>query len=235
MNKSALTNLVALITLLAGWFFQLEWLSAIGIFALSGALTNWLAVHMLFEKVPGLYGSGIVQIKFEQFKTGIHSLIMEQFFNAENVNKFLTEQDGQAHHFDLKPIIEDVDMSPAFHSLVTTIEQSSFASMLAMVGGSAALEPMKEPFVNNLKASVIEITESDEFAEKLKQNLSSQVNLSDTIDKVDSIVKQRLDELTPAMVKEIIQQMIKSHLGWLVVWGGFFGGLIGLIAHLSGL
>jgi hypothetical protein len=24
--------------------------------------------------------------------------------------------------------------------------------------------------------------------------------------------------------------MIKKHLGWLVVWGGFFGGLIGLIA-----
>jgi uncharacterized membrane protein YheB (UPF0754 family) len=53
--------------------------------------------------------------------------------------------------------------------------------------------------------------------------------------KVDNIVQQRLNELTPAMVKDIIQEMIKSHLGWLVVWGGFFGGLIGLIAHLAGL
>ena len=31
-------------------------------------------------------------------------------------------------------------------------------------------------------------------------------------------------------LKEIIQDMIKKHLGWLVVWGGVFGGLIGLIA-----
>jgi hypothetical protein len=30
------------------------------------------------------------------------------------------------------------------------------------------------------------------------------------------------------MVKEIIQTMIRQHLGWLVVWGGVFGGLIGL-------
>jgi hypothetical protein len=27
--------------------------------------------------------------------------------------------------------------------------------------------------------------------------------------------------------------MIKKHLGWLVVWGGIFGGSIGLIAALT--
>jgi hypothetical protein len=27
--------------------------------------------------------------------------------------------------------------------------------------------------------------------------------------------------------------MIAKHLGWLVVWGGVFGGIIGLIAALS--
>ena len=30
-------------------------------------------------------------------------------------------------------------------------------------------------------------------------------------------------------IKLIIQKMIKEHLGWLVVWGGFFGGLLGLL------
>ena len=32
------------------------------------------------------------------------------------------------------------------------------------------------------------------------------------------------------MVKEIIQKMIKEHLGWLVVWGGVFGAVIGLVS-----
>ena len=29
--------------------------------------------------------------------------------------------------------------------------------------------------------------------------------------------------------KTVIQKMIKEHLGWLVVWGGFFGGFLGLV------
>ncbi|ETZ10388.1 hypothetical protein AJ90_15080 [Vibrio parahaemolyticus M0605] len=28
--------------------------------------------------------------------------------------------------------------------------------------------------------------------------------------------------------------MIKEHLGWLVVWGGVFGGLIGVISTFIG-
>ena len=219
---------------LLGWYLAIDWLFSMALFALSGAITNWLAVHMLFEKVPGLYGSGIVQIKFEQFKQGIHSLMMQQFFTQDNLDKFLSEKDGHAHHFNLRPIIEDTDLSPAFDSMVATIKQSSFAPMLAMVGGDEALAPMKAPFVENLKASVIEISESDAFAEKLKANVGSAQNVTNMLEKVDAIVKQRLDELTPKMVKDIIQEMIKSHLGWLVVWGGLFGGLIGLIAHILG-
>jgi hypothetical protein len=29
--------------------------------------------------------------------------------------------------------------------------------------------------------------------------------------------------------------MIREHLGWLVVWGGFFGGLLGLLMSPIGL
>ncbi|NVK23729.1 MAG: DUF445 family protein [Gammaproteobacteria bacterium] len=235
MNKSVLTNAIALVSCLVGWQLQIDWLFVMSLFALSGALTNWLAVHMLFEKVPGLYGSGIIQIKFEQFKSGIKTMIMQQFFTQENLEKFMSEQNGTAHHFDLEPIIADTDLSPAFDSLVSTIKQSSFGSMLNMFGGDEALEPLKQPFTDNLKASVIEISQTDEFAEKLKANVSSEQTISTMLDKVEGIVEQRLNELTPQMVKEIIQEMIKSHLGWLVVWGGFFGGIIGLIAHLLGV
>jgi uncharacterized membrane protein YheB (UPF0754 family) len=28
----------------------------------------------------------------------------------------------------------------------------------------------------------------------------------------------------------MVQKMIKEHLGWLVVWGGVFGGVIGVIS-----
>ena len=62
LNKSFITNTLALL-LIALSFVFLELHNALlftGLFALSGALTNQLAIHMLFEKVPFLYGSGVI-------------------------------------------------------------------------------------------------------------------------------------------------------------------------------
>lgn len=90
MNKSALTNLVALSIFAFGWFLPNNILFWVGIFALSGALTNWLAVHMLFEKIPGLVGSGVIPNRFDAFKGAIRQLMMEQFFSQENIDKFVS-------------------------------------------------------------------------------------------------------------------------------------------------
>ncbi|MEC7126176.1 MAG: DUF445 domain-containing protein, partial [Pseudomonadota bacterium] len=46
---------------------------------------------------------------------------------------------------------------------------------------------------------------------------------------VAELIDRRLDEMTPKMVKDIVQQMIHKHLGWLVVWGCSFGGINGLL------
>ena len=230
MNKSFVTNLIAALITLAGYFYSSMLLLSIGLFALSGALTNWIAIHMLFEKIPGFYGSGVVPARFEEFKAGIRVLMMEQFFTAENIQRFLSSDGSGAQTLDLEPVIDATDLSPAFDGLVSVIEESSLGSMLAMVGGSAALQPLKEPFTARLKKSLAEISSTDEFNQMLVQATTHAGNDPQIREKIASVIEKRLDELTPQLVKEIVQAMIKKHLGWLVVWGGFFGGLIGLIA-----
>ncbi len=84
MNKSLVTNLLALLAMAVGWFAALPWLWTMGLFAFSGAVTNWLAVHMLFEKVPLLYGSGVIPARFTELKQALHRLVMEQFFSVDN-------------------------------------------------------------------------------------------------------------------------------------------------------
>lgn len=37
-------------------------------------------------------------------------------------------------------------------------------------------------------------------------------------------------ELTPERVKQLMEDVIREHLGWLIVWGNVFGGVIGIIA-----
>jgi uncharacterized membrane protein YheB (UPF0754 family) len=216
-----------------GYFLNQHLIFTVGLFALSGAITNWLAVHMLFEKVPGLYGSGVIPARFEDFKLGIRHLLMEQFFTKGNIDRFLSESPGKSNVVDLKPIITKIDLAPVFDNLIDVIENSSFGGMLAMVGGSDALIPLRDPFIEKMKVTVIEITQSDEF----NAMLSDELGQSDLVDgmqsKVSDIVEKRLNELTPELVKEIVQVMIRRHLGWLVVWGGVFGGVIGLIAALT--
>ena len=77
MNKSLLTNILAIAMMGAGYHIQNDYLWYAGLFAFSGAITNWLAIHMLFEKVPGLYGSGVIPARFEEFKLAIKNLMME--------------------------------------------------------------------------------------------------------------------------------------------------------------
>ncbi|WED23546.1 DUF445 domain-containing protein [Vibrio sp. JC009] len=230
MNKNIATNLVALAVLASGYQMQNDLILYAGLFAFSGAVTNSLAIHMLFEKVPGLYGSGVIPARFEEFKAAIKNLMMSQFFTGENIDKFLSQEMSGGIKLELEPVIEKIDFEPTFDSLVEVIANSSFGGMLAMFGGTEALQPLKQPFVEKMKESVADISQSDNVKEAIKQQLEQPKMMTEIQDNIENIIDQRLNELTPKLVKQMVQEMIKEHLGWLVVWGGVFGGLIGVIS-----
>jgi len=233
VNKNLVTNIVSLALIFLGIIASSDIILMVGLFALSGAITNSLAIHMLFEKVPFLYGSGVVENRFEQFKTSIHTLIIEQFFTKENLDKFFSsELSSDDKKFDFTQLIDGTDFSIAFDSLKATVLESKFGGAVMMFGGESALDSMKEPFESKMKTSINQIVHTDTFQSTLKTMLTNK-NISDDIaKKLDIVVLQRLDELNAKMVKELVQQMIKEHLGWLVVWGGVFGGLIGLVSSI---
>jgi len=189
-----------------------------GLFALSGGVTNWLAIHMLFEKVPFFYGSGVIPSRFKEFKLGIKQLVMNEFFTPENIETFMGKQ-SEAFATDMK---DAIDFDLVFAGLVEAIEGSPMGSMFGMLGGKKALEPLKEPVTLKLQEIMLEMKDTASAASEEKSLTSS------LLFRVEQIVDQRLDELTPVQVKNIIQEMIRKHLGWLVVWGGAVGGFIGL-------
>ena len=221
MNKSVITNLVAILIILIGFSVKdnYSFILMTGIFAFSGSITNWLAVHMLFEKIPFLYGSGVILDRFQDIKVGIKNLILEELFSAEQINKFLLEsKDDLSEKF-----IDKIDFDRIFQGLVEAIEGSQLGGMLAMVGGRKALEPLKDPIIVKLKIIIGEI-----ISENSGDNTDEQSSKS-LIIKIETVLDARLADLTPKDIKRIIQKMIRDHLGWLVVWGGFFGGLLGLL------
>ena len=227
INKSLITNLVSIFIICIGYFYKDEYsfILLTGVFALSGSITNWIAVHMLFEKIPFLYGSGVILDRFEDIKLGIKNLILQELFTETQINNFLLDSNEGVS----EKIIEKIDFDKVFIGLVEAIEGSQLGGMLAMVGGRKALEPLKEPFTKKLKIII-----EDFITENTSNNANADTTAS-LLSKIENILDARLADLSPEDIKNIIQRMIKEHLGWLVVWGGFFGGFLGLVLSPIGL
>ena len=224
MNKSLITNLISIFIILIGFLYRddFSFILLVGVFALSGSITNWLAIHMLFDKVPFLYGSGVILDRFDEIKLGIKNLILKELFSADQIEKFILDNKQKASG----GIIDKIDFDRVFIGLVESIEGSQLGGMLAMIGGRKALEPLKDPFVKKLKVII------EDF---IKDNSGNNNSTDELLLKIENILDARLADLSPNDIKIIIQKMIREHLGWLVVWGGFFGGLLGLIFSPVGL
>lgn len=220
LNKSFMKNLIALIIAIIGVYVSDQHIKNIGFYALSGALTNWIAIYMLFEKIPFLYGSGIIPNKFESFKQAIKKMIMEQFFSAENLEKFFNE--NEIKKYARETITKKIDYNKIFDSFVALLLESKYGSVINMFMSDNTLEKLRESFISKIDDSLKQIIADIDLD-------STKLSIQATT-KIEKVIDIRLNELTPDMVKELIQKIIREHLGWLVVWGGIFGGIIGLVA-----
>ncbi|HQR74091.1 MAG TPA: DUF445 domain-containing protein [Sulfurovum sp.] len=230
MSKSLLTDLFSILFIGVAFVVPQAYHDALlftGLFALSGAVTNQLAIHMLFEKVPFLYGSGVIEKNFDTFKLSIKEMMMKQFFTKEQLEAFFHKEEQK---IDLVPLVENTDFSPAFDALSKTVMESKFGGAVSLFGGESALEGLREPFSNKLRSAVSAIVSSSVFKAQLEHHIQGSALSEDMLVSIDELITKRLEELSPAMVKALVQELIKEHLGWLVVWGGVFGGLIGLLS-----
>merc|ERR1719486_359584 len=99
MNKGDLSNLATFFVMVTGLLLssyypksiECEYLLAFGLFGFAGGITNWLAVKMLFDKVPGLYGSGVIPNQFDEIRSAIKTAIMASFFDETFLREYLRD------------------------------------------------------------------------------------------------------------------------------------------------
>jgi uncharacterized membrane protein YheB (UPF0754 family) len=262
MNKGTVSNIISG-TLLAlgialaaadtGGAFQ-ELVLTIGLFAFSGGITNALAVKMLFDRIPGLVGSGVIQHRFAEIREEIKRLILDEFFTEENLREFLREKSENIDLLsylqgpgDSNPAVAFVEsqwdkltspeiLDPLLDKQVDKIfESSALGGLLSLVGKDTVqgiIGAFVESFTGSLKEKVLERAENFSANPELGVQLDEERLVSDIRSEVDRLLEKRLESLGPEQVKHIIEDVIRRHLGWLVVWGNVFGGLIGLATFL---
>ena len=234
-HKGNVSNLISFGLLIAGlavpsWMAWSSWVLAAGLFGFAGGITNWLAVKMLFDRVPLLYGSGVIPNRFREIRETVRDLIMRHFFDVEYLQRFFAgRMDALSADPGLeKKMVELLDSAEADEIIGRKLEelQASPAGGLLKMVGAAAVKPMVKQFVSSLGV---------ELAPRLAAEMAKPGLEVDALRaQVDQLLSTKLEELTPEVVRHMMEEVMREHLGWLIVWGNVFGGIIGLVARALG-
>lgn len=192
------------------------WPISAGLFAVGGGVTNWVAIKMLFDKIPGVYGSGIIPARFKEIREVVKNVIMKNFFDETYLNHYLKDK---VLALDIEGKLEDF------------LKSDSMVKMLeGLFGGDAKmLIPIIQPYAVKTGKRIAPI-----IKDKIR-NMDLLHDLENVKGQIDAMLTNRMMELTPAKVKLLLEEIMRKHLYWLVVWGNVFGAIIGVISAAVGL
>ena len=99
-NKGDTSNCLAFLIMLVGVVLNsnfptvafTKYLLSFGLFSFAGGITNWLAIKMLFDRIPGLYGSGVIPRQFVAIRETVKNTIMKTFFDETYLEEYVNER-----------------------------------------------------------------------------------------------------------------------------------------------
>lgn len=212
-----------------------KYILSFGLFGFAGGFTNWLAVTMLFVKVPGLIGSGVIPTRYVEIRASVKDVIMGTFFDGDFLEDYLgTKLKEFGGNIDTEKQVKDVLESEDFDKnldarLEGLKELPSFAPVLAMGMQPAQLKPMIKPFITELALELAPLMKDKMMDPKFI------VDINQVRDLIDEYMSVRMQTLTEKKVVRLLSFVIRDHLGWLIVWGNVFGAIIGVIAEAAGI
>lgn len=187
------------------------WVLSLGLFAAAGGITNWAAIKMLFDKIPYVKGSGIIPARFKEIREVVKGVIMKNFFDEVYLGRYFKDQ------------ILAVDLE---EKLETFLKSDNMVKLLQAVFGDDAqmLLPMIQPYALKTGKKMAPLIKMKIREMDLVEDLKAVRN------QIDAMLTKKMEELTPMKVKALLEEIMRKHLFWLVVWGNIFGGLLGVLS-----
>jgi len=168
----------------------------------------------------------VVPSRFREIRETIKSLIMTHFFDEQYLRRFFAEGEGLFPSKDLEEkllaLVKSAEADTAIVRQLEKLRGGPFGMFIGLAGVDV-LKPMVQQFLEGL---AVDLTPT--LQEQLK---SGMFDIPTLRHQVDELLDRKLEELTPDVVKQMVEQVIREHLGWLIVWGNVFGGAIGLLSR----
>lgn len=256
MDKGTVSNVTSTCVLVLGLLLDSSpaqgWILSAGLFAFSGGITNWLAVKMLFDKIPGLIGSGVIPARFREIRRKVKDLILEHFFDEEYLRRFFAEHQKdvdwsryvKSSGSDKSPVTSFVEqqwdkltaaeaIQPIIDEQIDKLSDSSVGGFLMIVGIDnirPAVNRFVSAFVASMQEKVLAAAENVTTSQ-LQIEIDEERVVEDIRTQVEPLLEKKLEELHADDVKRMMEDVIRNHLGWLIVWGNVFGGALGILAN----
>eukprot|EP00944_MAST-04C_sp_MAST-4C-sp1_P003564 g3564.t1 len=245
-TKGSVSNYITFVILLISVFLYaavgkvqpIPYILSFGLFGFAGGFTNWLAVKMLFDKIPFLYGSGVIPRQFKEIRETVKTTIMATFFDEQYLGTYLNDRSKDLlGKIDLEGRIKKIVDDPSTEELIAAKLQEMAATP---EGAFLAMVPMMMPGMTMRSIAALMKPAlagfATEMATKMKDSfdITEFVSVDNVRDEIDALMTEKLQELTPPIVKKLMEDVIREHLGWLIIWGNIFGGALGLISQAVG-
>lgn len=175
---------------------------AAGLFGFSGGVTNWLAIKMLFDHVPGLVGSGVVTRQFKVIRQTVMETVLDTFFDAEYLGDYVVDKAGAFAKSNflsdkIKLILQDPGVEAAVDKELAAMGMRPEGMMLMMMGiTTASLKPMIMPMVSDLDKQI-----GPMVLEKFDP--SKMLNTVTLRAQVKELMVSKMEMLTAPMVKAV--------------------------------
>lgn len=125
------------------------------LYGLSGSITNSLAITMIFEKIPFVWGSGIIEKNFELFQMKLKETLMEHLFH----------QGLRLDHLDAELFAD---------KLYEKLQFSSLAMVTRFITPEALTEILKQMNLSQMISDSLPVESLDSFLTEQIKKLSPQ-------------------------------------------------------------
>lgn len=206
---------------------------AFGLFGFSGGMTNWLAIRMMFDKVPFLIGSGILLKHFIEIRENVKKTTMDTYFDAGHITSYVQQKTEMIlSALQLEESIRDIIRSPEVQQLIEEkiddMYETPEGMVLGMMVNKSKMKTSIMPSIENIGGDIVPL---------VSQMIRSSEHLTEDNlrEKIDEMITSKLVEMEPGLVIGVVKDMVETELGWVIIWGNIFGGLLGIILEIATL